>query len=38
VKHEPGTEFVWISPSDELRTAEAVMMKNVQAMQEGPTP
>ena len=27
VQHEPGTEFVWFSPSDELRTAEAVMVK-----------
>ncbi|HET9008097.1 MAG TPA: hypothetical protein VFQ04_15410, partial [Actinomycetes bacterium] len=22
VKHEPGTEFVWFSPSEELRAAE----------------
>jgi hypothetical protein len=27
VKHEPGTEFVFFSPTEELRTAEAVMMK-----------
>jgi hypothetical protein len=27
VTNEPGTEFVWFSPSQELRTAEAVMMK-----------
>src|SRR5215203_5463436 len=38
VQHEPGTEFVWFSPSDELRTAEAVMLKNMQAMQDGSTP
>jgi hypothetical protein len=38
VQHEPGTEFVWFSPSEELRTAEAVMMKNMQAMQDGSTP
>ena len=34
VKNEPGTEFLWFSPSEELRTAEAVMMKNMQAMQD----
>ena len=38
VKHEPGTEFVSFSPTEELRTAEAVMMKNLRAMQEGSTP
>jgi hypothetical protein len=38
VQHEPGTEFVWFSPSEELRTAEAVMIKNMQAMQDGSTP
>ena len=37
VQHEPGTEFVWFSPSEELRTAEAVMIKNMQAMQDGST-
>jgi hypothetical protein len=37
VTNEPGTEFVWFSPSEELRTAEAVMMKNMQAMQDGST-
>ena len=37
VQHEPGTEFVWFSPSEELRTAEAVMFKNMQAMQDGST-
>jgi hypothetical protein len=29
---------VWFSPSEELRAAEAVMMKNMQAMQNGSTP
>jgi hypothetical protein len=29
---------VWFSPSDELRAAEAVMVKNMQAMQDGATP
>src|SRR5215218_2218777 len=38
VQNEPGTEFVWFSPSEELRTAEAVMIKNMQAMQNGSTP
>ncbi|MET0227384.1 MAG: hypothetical protein ABW234_01560 [Actinomycetes bacterium] len=27
-----------VSPSEELRTAEAVMLKNMQAMQDGSTP
>jgi len=27
-----------VQPSEELRTAEAVMMKNMQAMQDGSTP
>ena len=38
VKHGPGTEILWFSPTKELRTAEAVMMKNMQAMQDGSTP
>jgi hypothetical protein len=38
VANEPGTEILWFSPSEELRTAEAVMMKNMQAMQGGSTP
>ena len=38
MQREPGTEFVSFSPSEELRTAEAVMMKNAKAMQEGSTP
>jgi hypothetical protein len=33
VKHEPGSEVVMFSPAEELRTIEAVMMKNMQAMQ-----
>jgi hypothetical protein len=37
VANEPGTEFVWFSPSEELRAAEAVMVKNMQAMQVGAT-
>ena len=36
--NEPGTEFVWFSPSEELRAAEAVMIKNMQAMAKGSTP
>ena len=35
--NEPGTEFVWFSPSEELRAAEAVMIKNMQAMPIGST-
>jgi hypothetical protein len=35
VTHEPGTEFVMFSPAEELRKTEAVMMKNMQAMQAG---
>jgi mannose-6-phosphate isomerase-like protein (cupin superfamily) len=35
VKHEPGTEIVLFSPAEELRKTEAVMMKNMQAMQTG---
>jgi hypothetical protein len=38
VKNEPGTGFLWFSPSEELRTAEAVMIKNMEAMQDGSTP
>jgi hypothetical protein len=33
VKHEPGTEIVQFSPSKELQQTEAVMTKNMQAMQ-----
>jgi len=35
VKHEPGTEVVLFSPAEELAKTEAVMMKNMQAMQVG---
>jgi hypothetical protein len=35
VKHEPGTELVFFSPADELAKTEAVMMKNMEAMQAG---
>jgi hypothetical protein len=35
VKHEPGTEVVIFSPAEELRKTEAVMIKNLQAMQAG---
>jgi hypothetical protein len=35
VKHEPGTEVVIFSPAEELRKTEAVVMKNMQAMQAG---
>jgi hypothetical protein len=38
VSNEPGTEFVSFSPTEELRTAEAVMMQNMQAMQGGSMP
>ena len=37
VKHEPGTEFVSFSPTEELLAAEAVMVKNMQAMRAGGT-
>jgi hypothetical protein len=33
VQHQPGTEIVMFSPEDELRETEAVMMKNMQALQ-----
>ena len=35
VKHEPGTELVLFSPAAELLKTEAVMMKNMHAMQVG---
>src|SRR4051794_13768487 len=35
VKHEPGTEMVLFSPTAELRETEAIMEKNMQAMQSG---
>jgi len=33
VKHEPGGEVLMFSPADELHKTEAVMMKNLQALQ-----
>jgi hypothetical protein len=33
VKHEPGTELVMFSPTEELSKTEAVMRSNMQAMQ-----
>ncbi len=33
VQHQPGTEIVMFSPAHELRETEAVMQKNMQAMQ-----
>ena len=33
VKHEPGTEILMFSPADTLHETEAVMMRNMQAMQ-----
>jgi hypothetical protein len=38
VKNEPGAEILWFSPGEELRTAKAVMMKNMQAAEDGSTP
>jgi hypothetical protein len=35
VKHEPGTELVMFSPAEELEKTEAVMQRNMQAMQVG---
>lgn len=35
IKHQPGTEIVMFSPTAELRAVEAVMMKNMKAMQAG---
>jgi hypothetical protein len=33
VKHEPGSEIVFFSPTDELRVTEAAMQRNMQEMQ-----
>ena len=33
VSHQPGTEIVMFSPAEELNATEAVMMKNMQALQ-----
>ena len=35
VKHEPGTEMVQFSPTEELRQTEAAIRKNMQTMQAG---
>ena len=35
VKHEPGTEVVLFSPSEELAKTEAAMRRNMEAMQAG---
>jgi cupin domain len=35
VQHEPGSEIVLFSPAEELKATEAVMAKNMQAMQAG---
>jgi hypothetical protein len=32
VKHQPGTQMVMFSPTEELQKTDAVMMKNMQAM------
>jgi hypothetical protein len=34
-QNEPGSEILQFSPTKELRETEAVLMKNVQAMQAG---
>ncbi len=33
VKHEPGTEIVLFSPTDELEPTEAAMERNMKEMQ-----
>jgi hypothetical protein len=35
VNHEPGSEIVQFSPTDELKKTEEVMQKNMQQMQAG---
>ena len=35
VRHEPGTEIVQFSPTDDLLKTQAVMMKNMKAMMGG---
>jgi hypothetical protein len=35
VRHEPGTELLMFSPTEELRETEAMMMKNMQELQAG---
>lgn len=35
IRHEPGTEVVQFSPAEDLKKTEAVLMKNMTAMQAG---
>ena len=35
VRHEPGTEIVQFSPTDDLKKTQAVMMKNMKAITGG---
>ncbi|WP_412540377.1 cupin domain-containing protein [Longispora sp. K20-0274] len=35
VKHEPGTEFVMFSPTEEMRATEEAMARNMEALQTG---
>jgi hypothetical protein len=35
ISHEPGTEIVQFSPTEDLRATEEAMAKNMQAMQAG---
>ena len=35
VKHQPGTEFVLFSPTEELAVTEAAMERNMKALQQG---
>lgn len=35
VKHEPGSEILFFSPAEEMAKTEAVMQKNMEAMQSG---
>jgi Cupin domain len=35
VQHEPGTEIVQFSPTEELRVTEAAMMENMQRLSSG---
>jgi uncharacterized RmlC-like cupin family protein len=34
-KHEPGTQIVQWSPTDDLRKTDETMMRNMQSMQAG---
>ena len=35
IQHDPGTVIVQFSPTDELHKTQAVMAKNMEAMQRG---